>query len=309
MSRARGNAGFTLIELLLVMTLSLLLLGATLAVFHVLAANTKRNQEQLEAQRDARTAVNVLAVRLRNLANPVASGSATIQGLERAQPQDLIFRSVRSAGPAPSGNAANIQRDRFCLAPGGDLYRQTHTWTAADPGLSPSTTCPGTGWTTQRVVAQHVVNGTRPVFSYLVGSGTVTEQDAVAAGGFAEVSGIRSTLFVDAKPGDAPQETTLATRVFLRNQNRIPTAAFVATCGAGGRVVLNGSDSSDPEAEPLAFQWFDGTTPIGTGATFTTLPLSVGTHAVSLKVTDGGSLSATASAQTATITSTSCAIS
>ena len=307
MSRARARDGFTLVEMLLVMTLSLIMLGATLAVFSTMERNSKRNQLQQEAQRDARVATNILALRLRNLANPVAAGTGTAQPIERAEAQDLVFRSVRSSGAPTTLNPFNLQRDRFCLGSDGNLHRYTQTWTGAAPGMPTGTACGTTvsGWGSPRVVAQHVVNGSRPVFSYLVGAAPVTEQTAPTVASFSSISGIRTSLFIDAQPSLPPVETELSTRIFLRNQNRAPVATFTASCGASRQVVLNGSESSDPEGGPLTFRWFDGTTQIGTGVTFTTPTLSAGTHSLSLTVTDGGALTATAPAQTATIRTTS----
>ena len=54
---------------------------------------------------------------------------------------------------------------------------------------------------------------------------------------FPSVVAIGTRLFVDPLPASAPNESTLTTRVFLRNQNRAPTATFTAT-------PINGHDQS-----------------------------------------------------------------
>jgi hypothetical protein len=53
-----------------------------------------------------------------------------------------------------------------------------------------------------------------------------------------------------------PRETVLSSGVFLRNQNRRPTPS-VTTTGSAQGFVLNGSDSTDPEGEPLAYCRYD----------------------------------------------------
>jgi prepilin-type N-terminal cleavage/methylation domain-containing protein len=304
----RRNEGFTFVEVLIVMSVSLVLLTATLAVFNAMERNTKRNQDQNAAQTSARNGIDLLAQRLRNLANPVAAGGSIVQPIERATATDLVFRSVKPTGTVTGTNTFNVQRERYCVDSGGKLWRDTQTWVNADPGIPAGTACPGTGWTSTRVVAQNVVNDVRPVFSYIM-SPTVSEQTSVAAASFPDVQAIRAELFVDPNPAVRPLETEISTRVFLRNQNRAPLADFTATCGASRQVVLNGSPSSDPEGGALTFAWYDGTTKIGTGVTYTTSSLSVGTHSLSLKVTDAGDLTTSAPPKTVTITSTTCAVS
>jgi hypothetical protein len=90
-----------------------------------------------------------------------------------------------------------------------------------------------------------------------------------------------------------PKETTLSTGVFLRNQNRRPTAGFSATPSTKG-IVLNGSESSDPEGDTLSYAWYDGaaTQPSGTGITFTLPAVRNSTHVIKLVVSDPAGLTA-----------------
>jgi hypothetical protein len=280
--------------------------------------NSSRSQDQLDAQREARTASEILALRLRNLAAPTALSLLTVDSgklIERATAQDLVFRSIKPTGTPSTQNPTNVERDRFCLS-GTRLYRQTQTWTVADPGAVPTSACGvATGWSTTRVIAQHITNGARPAFSYLSGSnGTVTEQTSVDTSDTSVVQGvqsIRSDLFVDAKPNVAPRETELTSRIFLRNQNRKPTADFTVACtGIGRGVLLNGSTSDDPEGGPLTFEWQDGgvAIPKATGVTYTAASLTPGTHTFRLKVTDNSNQWTFSSTKTATISSTSCSV-
>jgi type II secretory pathway component PulJ len=309
-SRLRDERGFTLVELLLVTMLSLLLLGSTLAVFTTMERSTKRNQDQQDAQDQVRNTVDQLAVRLRNLASPVSTGGSAVLSIDKASAQDVIFRTVRSSGTGTTGNPTNVERDRFCLQ-SGTLYRQVQNWTTTDPG-APSSACGASGgWSSTRIVGQHITNGSAAVFTYFTtsASGVVSEQSSVTGASLGNVTSIRADLLVDADPHYKPTASELSTRVFLRNQNQPPTVDFTPTCGGTSRtVVLNGSASADPEGGPLTFAWYDGATQIGTGVTYTTGTLSVGTHSFSVKVADSSGLTTTSSTKTATINSTSCSV-
>jgi prepilin-type N-terminal cleavage/methylation domain-containing protein len=314
-TRLRSERGMTLIELLIAMTLSLLLLGSTLGVFTTMERNSSRSQDQLDAQREARTASEILALRLRNLAAPTASSLITIDPgklIERATAQDLVFRSIKPTGTPSAQNPTNVQRDRFCVT-AGRLYRQTQSWTTTDPGLPTGACGVASGWTNTRVLAQHISNGARPAFGYLSSvNGTVSEASSVDTTDISAVQSIqsiRSDLFVDAKANVAPRETELTSRIFLRNQNRKPLADFTVTCtGVGRGVVLNGSTSSDPEDGPLTFEWRDAGVKIGAGVTWTATSLSAGTHTFTVNVTDNSNQSTLSSSKTATLTSTSCSV-
>jgi hypothetical protein len=180
---------------------------------------------------------------------------------------------------------------RYCLESGTDarLWMQWQTWTGAPPAVPTDTACPGGGWPQGKVVAQGVTNQARPVFTY--------NDTAITA-----ISAVNVDLFVDVDPLRPPGETRLRSGAFLRNQNRAPTAAFTFTTASGGKVVLNGSASTDPEGQPLTYAWSttdgkklgEGVTcecP-GEGSDFPDGSLPAGTT-VRLEVTDPGGLRAT----------------
>jgi len=162
----------------------------------------------------------------------------------------------------------------------------------------PSTPAPG-GWDTESVAAENIVNGARPVFTY-----NSTQATAITE--------VRASLFADATPGRLPGEVELETSVFLRNQNRAPIARFTAAV-SGPSILLNGSQSEDPEQKALEYYWYDegvsssscGVLPpevpqtgcVGQGIIFNYSPSSSGTKRVYLVVRDPAGLTQTAATQ------------
>lgn len=230
MSRlARDESGLMLIELLVVIVLSGVVLGATLTTFTQFERTTGVNQRQNEAQEQVRVGLAGVARELRNLASPTPEQPHAIV---HAGASDLVFQSVSSTV---------TRRVRYCLdTTTRTLWRQVQLEPFSDPSLG---TCPDVAWGSQRTAIANVVNGERPVFSYNV-------EDPM---GITEIS---ATVWVDVDPDAAPIETSLQTSIFLRNQNRSPTAVSTAAL-SGSSVVLNGSESSDPEGRSLRFYWYD----------------------------------------------------
>jgi prepilin-type N-terminal cleavage/methylation domain-containing protein len=281
-ARLRDESGFSLVELLTVISLMVIVMSATLTAFASFEQTTGTNQKQNEAQDAVRVGLAGLSRELRNLASPTEE---LPEAILRAQATDLIFQSVGS----------NItRRVRYCLN-----TTTKRLWRQLDPepyGALPDATCPSTaaGWGTNTVAAANVVNGTRAVFGYNVENPL----------GITEIS---STLWVDVNPGVRPLETSLQTSIFLRNQNRSPTAAFTADVN-GSSIVFNGAESSDPEGRSLRFYWYDtavstnsascGQLPaavpqtgcVGVNAIATYTPTAAGQHQVYLVVADPAGL-------------------
>jgi len=270
---------FSLPGLLVAMLLFAMILGATLTLYSQFERGQRDVVERNEAQDQARQTVDRLARELRNLASPTFDRPESV---DRAQPYDLIFQSVDPIGPNTGANAANVMRVRYCVtgvAANATLWRQEQRWsTQAPPVAPPDAACPGTGWAAQQVVVDHVVNRRsgldRPVFAY---------NQALTT---ADVTSVRSDLFVDRDVARGAGETRLATGIFLRNQNRKPTAAFEAPRVTPAGIVLNGSLSSDPEGEAMKFKWYNGTQQIGDGISLTYKPPARGTLSISLRVYD-----------------------
>lgn len=297
-SPARRPAGggergeFSLIGVLVASVLFVTVLGATLSLYNGLQSSSAGRVQRADVQDRARTAADRLARELRNLASPTPDQP---EAVDLAGPFDLVFKTVDANGPNGGLNAANVRRVRYCLntsdPKNGKLYVQTQTWTTLTAPAVPSTTsCPGTGWESEQVLADAIVNRyagqSRAFFTY----------DATAV---ADVAAVHADLFLDSDPEHTPLETRLTTGVFLRNQNRRPSAAFTATPTAQG-IVLNGSGSADPEGETLSYVWYDGATKIGTGIV-TTYQVAAGTtHSLQLKVFDAAGLEGASTTQQVT---------
>lgn len=274
----RGEIGLT--QLLVAMVISTVILGATLTTFEQFVVGNNQTNERNDAQQEARGAVDQLARHLRNLASPTENQP---QAIDSAGPSDLVFKTVDPNGPNAGANATNVKRVRYCVSAGGTLWSQTQTWTtAAVPGPPAATPCGAQGgWTSQQELVRSLTNGARPLFTYNAATP-------------ADISSMHVEMYLDRDPGTRPLETTLSTGVFLRNQNRRPTASFTATPSGALGIVLNASASLDPEGQTLRYEWYvnGGSTPAGTGPRFT-LPAAVGsTSTIKLVVSDPAALEA-----------------
>jgi type II secretory pathway pseudopilin PulG len=269
--------GFTLVEVLIVSVLMIVVLGATLTTFNSFQQSVSVNEKQNDAQDATRNAMDLMSRDLRNLASPSTEQPLA---LDLNEAQQVIFQSEGRTMPAGSLNVANTNRVRYCLDTAtGNLYRQLQIWTTeAFPAVPDSSSCPGSAWPSTKLVTEHVVNDTRPIFSY----NAVDPRD---------VTEVTAALYVDVNPGRPPTESTLQTSVYLRNQNRKPSAVFsLALANAGTAIIMNASESTDPEEKPLTFSWFiDGTEAVGEGANDVvhTAQVAAGTHTVKVVVSDG----------------------
>ena len=266
----------SLVEVLLVMTLMLIVLGATLTTFNQFERKARDNQNLNEAQDNARRGLDLMARDLRNLASPTP---LLPYAIDRFDPQDMIFQSEGKVKPPGSFNAQNTTRVRYCLNTTTKLlYRQIQTWlTAAPPAVPARASGTSGGWDTTMVVATDVTNAARPVFTY-------------NATDFDKITEVSSQVFVDTTPTRLPAEVDLQSTVFLRNQNRAPTAVFSATSMPAGGIFLNASESEDPEEKSLTFEWWDASqTPekkVGEGIVFTYSPPAAGMRQMYLVVKD-----------------------
>jgi prepilin-type N-terminal cleavage/methylation domain-containing protein len=293
--RSRSEAGFSLVELLVAMSVVTVVMMATVTAFASFHKNERTNRLQNEAQDVARQTVDRLARELRNLASPT---DFQPEAVERAEDFDLIFQTVDPVKTAGSQNARNIKRVRYCLSPvtngKADLYRMEESWTAPNPPPAmPWTSTCDDDQTNSMLVMTDVVNSAsgvnKPLFQYTPGPAVLEEIKAIGA-----------DVHVDVNPGASPKRVSLNSSVFLRNQNRAPTASCDADYAGNGRqVVLNGSASEDPESHPLKnYRWFlSGSTQQLTaggipleGIVATWTAPSAGTYTFRLEVSDHADL-------------------
>jgi prepilin-type N-terminal cleavage/methylation domain-containing protein len=258
-SPRRDERGFTLIELLLVMSMALVILGATLTSFTNYYRSQKTNQTLNDSAQESRNAMDLAARQLRNLANQDPSQQTTT--IARALPFDLVFQTSDPSRKwvrycldtsATAGQPSSANR--------GMLW-ESETATAAAPTGAMMGSCPGTGWVSRRIVADHVMNRTggvdRGVFSYGCKIDAPVGCPSSAAG-HTRITNIGAQMFVDPNPGKAPSELRVVSSIFLRNQNEAPVADFNTTAAGTRTVILNGSASTDPEGRTLAYDWFLG---------------------------------------------------
>lgn len=263
----------TLIEMLIAAFLLVVVLTATVRPLNAYERTASQNRAQNDAQARARITLDRLSRELRNI-------TGSTQFIEQGGASDLVFQTIDPTTALSGTNSMNVQRVRYCLNTSTQLlWRQTQTWTTSKPPAVPSTTsCPSSAWATQVVAADQVTNGgSRPVFTY-------NNTDLT------EITLVHTDLYIDVVPTLRPPESHLETGVYLRNQNKGPTASFTATATKQRHVLLNGSASSDPEGGTLTFKWFDGSTQIGTGLTCDCIALATGNRTITLEVSDPSGL-------------------
>jgi len=280
-----------LIQLLVAMSIFAAVLGATLVTFQSFDMLSRRTVDRTASQDSARTSVDRLVRDLRNLASPTI---AQPQAVDKASDYDLVFQTVDPIGPNTGANAANIKRVRWCLdmsSPANEkLYVQDQTWTTlATPAMPSTSGCPGSGWSSTTIMASNITNAyngqNRPLFSF--DSTTLTA-----------IREIHVDLYSDLDPAKAPNETHTTSGVFLRNQNAAPVASFSYALSGSSAIVLNGSQSYDPEGNALQYSWLDNGVKVGTGVTFSYAVTPNSNHSMQLQVFDPAGLpgsSATAS--------------
>jgi type II secretory pathway pseudopilin PulG len=258
-ARLNDERGVTLVELLVVVALSLGVLTATLTTFDTFLRADKDNNTRNDTAEIARNALDTQARQLRNLAKRVASPV-----IDTVASYDLIFQTndplrtwVRYC--LDTSSPASTARGRLWV---GELaVPDPDTPTPVTPGMRGA--CPGSGWSSTRIVTDYVANRRggmdRPLFSYTCSSGTTCTTDATR---YDQVIAIEAQSILDTTPGTGPSELRVASSVYLRNQNQPPVASFQATPSSASRTVtLNASGSTDFEGRTLAYYWFKQSMP------------------------------------------------
>ena len=293
MSDVRGQGGFTLTELLIAMSILSVVMMATISAFSAFHKNERQNRLHNESTDMARMAMERMTSQLRNLAGPVDN---VPESVEKAEPYDLVFLTVDPVKPAGSLNARNIKRVRYCIGAASNgrapLIRMEQEWQVQNlPPAFSTASCiddGAGGWEITAVVANDVVNTTQPpttpIFTY-----------SPAAAPLDEITAIRANLIVDVRPGERPEAVSLGSGVFLRNQNRKPTAECTAVpTGNGMQVALNASASEDPEGFNLkSYKWYANgnmNQVISSSVVGVWTATAPGTHTLTVKVEDQGGL-------------------
>ena len=114
-------------------------------------------------------------------------------------------------------------------------------------------------------------------------------------------------ISIVASDGDATD--TKSFTVTVSDVNRPPTvsaqplgSSLEATSPTGRQVTLTGT-ATDPDGDPVTYQWFDGATRIATTAT-ANVTLAFGAHSITLRATDAKDASATTTPQTVVVQDT-----
>ena len=308
MSALRRQDGFTLVELLVAMALSIVVFGATLTILDSYLRQSDAASKRLDAQDQARLAVDRIVHDLRNVSSPLT----TPKLLERATPYDVVFQTIGT----PSGtNVSGIQRVRYCVpqdSSGGSaslekLIAQVQTWTTSTPAADPWTSdptqtiacpdltfTPASGQPVYSVIAHAVMNryqqtSSYPAFSYNNG----LDSNSVAATDLPQISTIQVSLRVNPTPTLAGATTQIQSSAYLRNKQHAPVAQFSYTATGSGGVILNAGQSYSPDNEQLAYAWACTSSPCPAASSLSIASTGLvswkpgaGTYSVALTVTD-----------------------
>jgi type II secretory pathway pseudopilin PulG len=270
-TNARHEHGFTIVELLVTMAMALVVFGATLSVLEVFQRHNVYAQRRNENQDNARNAMDRIA---RSLRDVIAPGTEFAGALETAGEYSTMFQTVDTSPGEFGANKRHAMRVRYCLynkEPSNELLLEQTQRSKEEPLPSaPASACvPGaSGWTTTTLV-EHVSNRAggqkRPLFTY-------------SASEAPEVVSVEINLYLELAPGQHPGETELMSGVSLRNANRKPVAKFKANFFAGknGQVVLNASESEDPDGLALTYKWWENGTQLSSTSQIFTVDLCNG---------------------------------
>lgn len=292
----RDESGIMLLELLLAASLMLIVLGATFTSLATFESNSRINELQNDNQEDIRAAIDQLSRELRNHA--VATQDAP-QGIVKLTDYDLVFQTVAPTKPAVTSNVQNISRVRYCLDVSKlrkeKFWSQEQTWTTATPPAVPDTSkCPDNSWGNQRFIADGITQRFKADTPNTPRNRPVFFPNSAVIG---QVTRIDISLYLDTTPGggpiNAPDEARIDSGIFLRNQNQPPTASFTASVTGSRHIILNASDSNDPENQSLTYIWKDGSTTLDATGQTADFQATTGTHTISLTVRDPGGLSTT----------------
>jgi prepilin-type N-terminal cleavage/methylation domain-containing protein len=319
MSALRRQDGFTLVELLVAMVASLIVFGATLTILDSYLHQSADASKRLDAQDQARLAVDRIVRDLRNVSSPLT----TPKLLERATRYDLVFQTIGT----PSGrNVSGIQRVRYCVPQDSSsgsaslerLIAQTQTWTTSTPAANPWTSdpsqtiacpdltfTPAAGEPVSTVLAQSVMNRYQQTSSYPVfGFNNGLDGDSVTATDLPQISTIQVKLRVNPTPSLSGAATQVQSSAYLRNKQHAPVAQFTYTATGNGGVILNAGQSYSPDNQQLSYAWACTSSPCAAAGTLSIASNGLvswrpgaGAYTVALTVTDQTGIQTTTTQQ------------
>jgi type II secretory pathway pseudopilin PulG len=169
--RLANEDGFTLTELLVAMTVSIIILLATLGALDAFNNGVAVNNRLTDAGDTARREVAEMVRVLRDGGAPTPTSGAQPSTVVQAGANDLVFLSRSWPGESGVGTTSN-HVERYCL----NTTTRTLWFDGLKAGTSgsatPGSACPSTasGWTS-RAIATNVLNSVAdPVFIYGAGS-------------------------------------------------------------------------------------------------------------------------------------------
>jgi prepilin-type N-terminal cleavage/methylation domain-containing protein len=283
---ARQEQGFTLIELIVTMAITTVVFGATLTLLDVFQRNNRVDQLRHENQDDARSAMDLIARQIRNVAAP-SSGSPG--ALLLSKNYSMLFDTIdNSSTYAWGANSSHTMMVRYCLNntnPENEaLWMQVKRWKTVSEETPTPSGCPDVSgyFESSRQLVQHMVNR--------IGGRTTAPLFVYSAATPPQIASVEINMYLNINPGHAPGETQLTSGIGLRNANRPPFASFTAK-QVNEFERLDASGSYDPDGLALTYKWWkDGVVRENTSLVYEPKETK-GVHTYELEVTDPGGLS------------------
>ena len=224
------------------MSLMTIVLGATLTSFERFYAHTRKNEKTNDQQQIVREAEDRLVRQLRNLANPT-SGAQTIAYADATK---LIFQTT---DPSKQWVA-------YCLdsstASNEVLYYQTAAPVSGTVPGTPAARRRGVGnpWAKTVRIVDHVVNQTTTsqrgatvsLFTYSSRNGPIDCRPGADVANTSTITRVAAQVLLDVAPGKSPDELTIASGAYMRNQNQAPTRVS----GGSSTAPPSGSTAAHP---------------------------------------------------------------
>jgi prepilin-type N-terminal cleavage/methylation domain-containing protein len=165
--RLAAEDGFTLVELLVAMTVSVLLLLATLGALDAFNNGVVVTSRLTDASDQARRQVATMVSVLRDAGAPTPVTGSAPTTVVQAGANDIVFLSTSWPGDSGTGASAN-HIERYCLdtATGKVWFNGLKAGTAGS--TTPGAACPSTvsGWTSSLVTSNSLNSAADPLFVY-----------------------------------------------------------------------------------------------------------------------------------------------